>query len=34
MQTKLELQLMEDIEDDMDFCMKLAAEENLVLLPG
>ncbi|XP_009129641.1 probable aminotransferase TAT1 [Brassica rapa] len=32
--TKLELQLMEDIEDDMDFCMKLAAEENLVLLPG
>ncbi|KAL0834118.1 hypothetical protein Bca101_086007 [Brassica carinata] len=31
---KLELQLMEDIEDDMDFCMKLAAEENLVLLPG
>ncbi|CAN6804675.1 unnamed protein product [Brassica oleracea] len=32
--TKLELQLMEDVEDDMDFCMKLAAEENLVLLPG
>ncbi|CAN6912660.1 unnamed protein product [Brassica oleracea var. botrytis] len=25
---------MEDIEDDMDFCMKLAKEENLVLLPG
>ena len=25
---------MEDVEDDMDFCMKLAAEENLVLLPG
>ncbi|CAN8273568.1 unnamed protein product, partial [Cochlearia groenlandica] len=32
--TKLELQLMEDIEDDMDFCMKLAKEENLVFLPG
>uniref|UniRef100_M4D3H1 Aminotransferase class I/classII large domain-containing protein n=1 Tax=Brassica campestris TaxID=3711 RepID=M4D3H1_BRACM len=31
---KLELPLMEDIEDDMDFCMKLAKEENLVLLPG
>ncbi|EOA16613.1 hypothetical protein CARUB_v10004785mg [Capsella rubella] len=32
--TKLELSLLEDIEDDMDFCMKLAKEENLVLLPG
>ncbi|KFK29369.1 hypothetical protein AALP_AA7G125100 [Arabis alpina] len=32
--TKLELPLMEDIEDDMDFSMKLAKEENLVLLPG
>uniref|UniRef100_A0A1J3F119 Putative aminotransferase TAT1 n=1 Tax=Noccaea caerulescens TaxID=107243 RepID=A0A1J3F119_NOCCA len=31
---KLELHLMEDIEDDMDFCMKLASEENLVFLPG
>ncbi|KAG7622123.1 unnamed protein product [Arabidopsis thaliana] len=32
--TKLKLPLLEDIEDDMDFCMKLAKEENLVLLPG
>ncbi|XP_010438458.1 PREDICTED: probable aminotransferase TAT1 [Camelina sativa] len=32
--TKLQLPLLEDIEDDMDFCMKLAKEENLVLLPG
>ncbi|CAN8326271.1 unnamed protein product [Cochlearia groenlandica] len=32
--TKLDLSLMEDITSDVDFCMKLAREENLVLLPG
>ncbi|KAF3488063.1 hypothetical protein F2Q69_00057544 [Brassica cretica] len=32
--TKLDLSLLEDITDDVDFCMKLAREENLVLLPG
>ncbi|CAH8359954.1 unnamed protein product [Eruca vesicaria subsp. sativa] len=31
---KLDLSLLEDIRDDVDFCMKLAREENLVLLPG
>ncbi|CAF2131802.1 unnamed protein product [Brassica napus] len=29
--TKLDLSLLEDITDDVDFCMKLAREENLVL---
>ncbi|CAF2131805.1 hypothetical protein BRARA_K00024 [Brassica rapa] len=32
--TKMDLSLLEDITDDVDFCMKLAREENLVLLPG
>ncbi|VVB11261.1 unnamed protein product [Arabis nemorensis] len=32
--TKLDLSLLEDITGDVDFCMKLAREENLVLLPG
>ncbi|XP_018481522.1 S-alkyl-thiohydroximate lyase SUR1-like [Raphanus sativus] len=32
--TKLDLSLLEDITDDVDFCMKLAREESLVLLPG
>ncbi|CAH8359953.1 unnamed protein product [Eruca vesicaria subsp. sativa] len=31
---KLDLSLLGDITDDVDFCMKLAREENLVLLPG
>ncbi|KAJ6733985.1 TYROSINE AMINOTRANSFERASE [Salix koriyanagi] len=31
---KLNLSLLEDIEDDMEFCLKLAKEESLVLLPG
>ncbi|CAA7050144.1 unnamed protein product [Microthlaspi erraticum] len=31
---KLDLSLLEDITSDVDFCMKLAREENLVLLPG
>ena len=30
----MDLSLLEDITDDVDFCMKLAREENLVLLPG
>lgn len=34
MQTKLELSLMDNIKDDIDFCVKLAREENLVFLPG
>ncbi|EOA19176.1 hypothetical protein CARUB_v10007855mg [Capsella rubella] len=32
--TKLDISLLEDITDDFDFCMKLAREQNLVLLPG
>ncbi|KAG7584552.1 Aminotransferase class I/classII [Arabidopsis suecica] len=32
--TKLELSLMDNIKDDIDFCVKLAREENLVFLPG
>ena len=31
---KLNLSSFVDIEDDEDFCEKLATEENLVLLPG
>ncbi|KAH8502288.1 hypothetical protein H0E87_013836 [Populus deltoides] len=31
---KLNLSLLEDIEDDMEFCLKLAKEESLVILPG
>ncbi|KAJ6733980.1 TYROSINE AMINOTRANSFERASE [Salix koriyanagi] len=31
---KLNLLLLEDIEDDMDFCLKLAKEESLIILPG
>ena len=33
-QTELNLSCFVDIEDDEDFCEKLAIEENLVLLPG
>uniref|UniRef100_A0A3N7F7Z3 Aminotransferase class I/classII large domain-containing protein n=1 Tax=Populus trichocarpa TaxID=3694 RepID=A0A3N7F7Z3_POPTR len=33
-QVKLNLSLLEDIEDDMEFCLKLAKEESLVILPG
>ncbi|CAN6904353.1 unnamed protein product [Brassica oleracea var. botrytis] len=32
--TKLELSLLDGIKDDIDFCVKLAREENLVFLPG
>ncbi|KAB5548493.1 hypothetical protein DKX38_011899 [Salix brachista] len=31
---KLKLLLLEDIEDDMEFCLKLAKEESLIILPG
>lgn len=33
-QVKLNLSLLEDISDDMDFCVKLAKEESVVVLPG
>ncbi|KAJ7981775.1 Tyrosine aminotransferase [Quillaja saponaria] len=31
---RLNLSLLEDISDDLDFCFKLAKEESVVLLPG
>ncbi|TYH84857.1 hypothetical protein ES332_D02G224500v1 [Gossypium tomentosum] len=31
---KLNLSMLEDINDDMDFCLKLAEEESVVVLPG
>ncbi|XP_068659981.1 nicotianamine aminotransferase 1-like [Aristolochia californica] len=31
---KLNLSLLEGIKDDMDFCLKLAKEESVVILPG
>ncbi|KAF6158246.1 hypothetical protein GIB67_028670 [Kingdonia uniflora] len=31
---KLNPSLMEDIKDDMDFCVKLAKEESVIVLPG
>lgn len=31
---KLHLNLLADIEDDLDFCLKLAKEESLIILPG
>ncbi|KAK1379862.1 hypothetical protein POM88_026606 [Heracleum sosnowskyi] len=31
---KLNLSLLEDIHDDMDFCIKLAKEESVIVLPG
>ncbi|XP_074270238.1 nicotianamine aminotransferase 1-like [Silene latifolia] len=34
MMVKLEMSLLEGIEDDMDFCIKLAKEENMIILPG
>lgn len=33
-QVKLNLSLLEDISDDIDFCFKLAREESVILLPG
>lgn len=34
MQVKMNLSLLEDILDDVDFCCKLAKEESVVILPG
>ncbi|XP_047341073.1 tyrosine aminotransferase-like isoform X1 [Impatiens glandulifera] len=31
---KLDVSMLEDIIDDMDFCMKLAKEESVMILPG
>ncbi|KFK40435.1 hypothetical protein AALP_AA3G372900 [Arabis alpina] len=31
---KLDLSVLEDISDDLDFCCKLAKEESLIILPG
>ncbi|GMJ13072.1 Tyr Aminotransferase 2 [Hibiscus trionum] len=31
---KLNVSMLEDITDDMDFCLKLAKEESVVILPG
>lgn len=31
---KLNLSLLEDISDDIDFCFKLAKEESVIILPG
>jgi len=31
---KLNLSLLEDINDDMEFCLKLAKEESVIVLPG
>ncbi|RYQ94748.1 hypothetical protein Ahy_B08g089682 [Arachis hypogaea] len=31
---KLNLLLLEDISDDIDFCFKLAKEESVIILPG
>ncbi|XP_028058388.1 tyrosine aminotransferase-like [Camellia sinensis] len=31
---KLNLSILEDIKDDVDFCIKLATEESVVVLPG
>lgn len=33
-QVKLNLSLLEDICDDIDFCFKLAKEESVIILPG
>ena len=31
---KLNVSLLKDISDDVDFCFKLAKEESVILLPG
>ncbi|CDP15859.1 unnamed protein product [Coffea canephora] len=31
---KLDLSLLEDIQDDLDFCLKLSKEESVIVLPG
>ncbi|KAL1206595.1 putative aminotransferase TAT2 [Cardamine amara subsp. amara] len=34
MMVKLNLSLLEDVSDDIDFCFKLAREESVIILPG
>lgn len=34
MKVKLNLGMLEDMSDDMDFCFKLVKEESVILLPG
>lgn len=34
LQVKLDLSCLQGIEDDMDFCCRLAKEESVVVLPG
>ncbi|CAI8606954.1 unnamed protein product [Vicia faba] len=34
MMAELNLSLLEDISDDIDFCFKLAKEESVIILPG
>ena len=34
MQLKLNLSLLDNISDDIDFCFKLAKEESVIILPG
>nr|GFB01296.1 probable aminotransferase TAT2 [Tanacetum cinerariifolium] len=31
---KLDVSVLKDISDDIDFCFKLAKEESVILLPG
>lgn len=31
---KLNVSLLKDISDDIDFCFKLAKEESVIILPG
>ena len=31
---KLDLSLLEDINDDMEFCIELAKEESVIIVPG
>lgn len=34
LQVKLNLSQLDDIIDDIDFCIKLAKEEKMIILPG
>ena len=34
LQVKLNLSLLEDIDDDVEFCMKLSKEESVIVLTG
>lgn len=34
LQVKLNISVLEDVSDDIDFCFKLAKEESVVILPG